>query len=67
MLKNLSSREMTCLVAAANGLRNQEIADDLGISIETVKTHLKRVYSKLEARDRAHSVAIAFRTGLLSG
>jgi DNA-binding CsgD family transcriptional regulator len=34
--------------------------------VETVRTHIKSVLRKLEARDRAHAVAVAFRTGLLA-
>ena len=44
---------------------NAEIASDLGISAETVKTHLRRLLSNLGARNRAHAVAIGFHFGLV--
>lgn len=55
-------REVLCLVAA--GLSNDEIATRLFLSPLTAKTHVSRVMSKLEARDRAQLVVIAYETGL---
>ncbi|MFC3492649.1 response regulator transcription factor [Glycomyces rhizosphaerae] len=65
-LKALSDREFQILTALTEGKRNAEIAIDLFVSEDTVKTHAKHLYRKLGARDRAHAVAIAFRTGLLT-
>jgi DNA-binding CsgD family transcriptional regulator len=45
------------------GLRNQEIADSLFLGVNTVKTHLKSLYRKLGARNRADAVAIALADG----
>ena len=61
----LSAREVEVLAGAANGLTNREIADRLGLSDLTVKTHLSRIFSKLGARDRASAVSIAVRSGMI--
>ena len=41
------------------GRSNQQISDDLGISVATVKTHVSNVLAKLGARSRSHAVALA--------
>jgi DNA-binding NarL/FixJ family response regulator len=61
----LSARELTVLERVAEGLTNAEIASELGISSDTVKTHLARVLEKLSARDRTHAVSRALRAGLI--
>jgi DNA-binding CsgD family transcriptional regulator len=61
----LTGREQAVLVAMADGLHNREIAERLGISLDTVKTHASHVYNKLGARYRADAIARALRTGLL--
>lgn len=61
----LSARESEVLSAASAGLTNREIADRLGLSDLTVKTHLSRIFSKLGARDRASAVSIAIRSNLI--
>ncbi len=61
----LSVREMHILEALADGLSNKMIARSLSITEETVKSHLKKVYEKLGASDRAHAVAIALRQNLI--
>jgi DNA-binding NarL/FixJ family response regulator len=65
-VKALSNREFQVLSLIADGLSNQGIADALVLSVETVRTHIKGVLRKLEARDRAHAVARGFRAGLLA-
>ncbi len=65
-VKALSARELEVLNRVAEGMTNPEIAADLGIAADTVKTHLARTLDKLDARDRTHAVARAFRLGLLS-
>ena len=60
----LTTRESEVLAHIARGLSNAEIAETLGLSIETIRTHVKHVYMKTGARDRAHAVIIAYETGL---
>lgn len=54
------------LTLIADGLDNQAIADRLTVSVETVRTHVKGVLRKLDARDRTHATSRAYRMGLLS-
>ncbi|MEU0228968.1 response regulator transcription factor [Streptomyces sp. NPDC006284] len=61
----LSARELQVLEHVARGTSNREIARELFISEATVKTHLTHIYDKLDARDRAAAVAVAYRRGLL--
>jgi DNA-binding NarL/FixJ family response regulator len=56
-------REVVALVAA--GLSNQEIGERLFMSPATAKTHVNRAMAKLEARDRAQLVVLAYETGLV--
>ena len=49
----------------AEGHRNREIGELLGISEETVKGHVKHIMEKLGAHDRTHAVAIAVRRGII--
>jgi hypothetical protein len=49
----------------ADGKSNAEIGRDLFVSEDTVKTHARRLFRKLGARDRAHAVTSGFRSGLL--
>jgi DNA-binding NarL/FixJ family response regulator len=61
----LSPREIEILQQVAYGSTTKEVADNLGISFHTVKTHLERIFEKLGANDRAQAVAIAIREGLV--
>jgi DNA-binding NarL/FixJ family response regulator len=61
----LSPREVEILQQVAYGSTTKEVADQLGISFHTVKTHLERIFEKLGANDRAQAVAIAIRQGLV--
>ncbi|HVM49721.1 MAG TPA: response regulator transcription factor [Candidatus Acidoferrum sp.] len=54
---HLSPREQAVLDSLAKGLTYKAIADELGISIETIRTHLKRVYQKLHVQSRTEAVA----------
>ncbi len=65
-LGDLTDREREVLELMARGLSNRELADRLFISDNTVKTHVKRVLTKLDARDRAQAVVIAYESGLMS-
>lgn len=49
------------------GLTNQQIADELGVSLETVKTHVRHVLAKLGARDRVEAAEIVLRENLTEG
>ncbi len=60
----LTEREREVLVSVANGLSNQEIADQLHMGYGTVKTHVSRLLLKLECRDRAQLVMHAYESGL---
>jgi DNA-binding NarL/FixJ family response regulator len=61
----LSQREVHVLQLAALGNSNKRIAHSLGLSEETVKTHMKSVLAKLRVTDRTHAVAVAARRGIL--
>lgn len=61
----LTSRERQVLGLIAEGLENQAVAKQLYLSVETVRTQVKSVLRKLDARDRAHAVALAARAGLV--
>lgn len=61
----LTARELDALQAAASGGTNRQIAALLGVSEHTVKTHLSKAMSKLQAADRAHAVAEGLRLGIL--
>jgi DNA-binding NarL/FixJ family response regulator len=65
-LAELTDREREVLVLIARGMNNDEIAEELVISPATSKTHVSRIMSKLEARDRAQLVVIAYESGLVS-
>jgi DNA-binding NarL/FixJ family response regulator len=63
----LTDREMDVLQLVVAGLRNKEIAADLGISENTAKFHLRNILDKLHAQNRAEVVARAMRGGLVEG
>ena len=62
----LSEREIEVLRHVADGRANKEIAFQLSVSENTVKGHLKTIFSKLGARDRTHAVTLALRRGIIS-
>jgi DNA-binding NarL/FixJ family response regulator len=64
---HLTERELDVLRLVVAGLRNKEIAADLGISENTVKFHLRNILDKLHAQNRAEVVALAMRAGLVEG
>jgi len=59
-------REIEVLQLVADGLVNREIGQHLFLSEETVKSHVRHLLAKLQARSRAHAVAAGFRRGLIT-
>jgi DNA-binding NarL/FixJ family response regulator len=64
-LSRLTGREREILCLVAEGLSNDEIAVRLYVSPLTAKTHVSRILAKLDARDRAQLVVIAYESGLV--
>jgi DNA-binding NarL/FixJ family response regulator len=62
----LTDREYEVLVAMARGASNAEIAQQLGVSEATVKTHVSRILVKLNLRDRTHAVVYAYENGVVA-
>jgi DNA-binding NarL/FixJ family response regulator len=61
----LSPREMEVLKRVASGSSNRRVADQLALSEDTVKAHMKNIMSKLSANDRTHAVTIALKRGII--
>jgi len=66
LIEPLSERELEVLQLIAEGLSNQEIATRLFLSLHTVKTHTRNIYSKLNAHNRTEAVARARTVGILA-
>lgn len=65
LLEGLTPRETEMLEAMAEGLSNAEIARKFFLSEATVKTHVRRILTKLQVRDRVQAVVYAYETGLV--
>jgi DNA-binding NarL/FixJ family response regulator len=61
----LSEREIEVLSLVADGNSNKIVADRLAISEDTVRSHMKSIFSKLGANDRTHAVTIALKRGII--
>jgi DNA-binding NarL/FixJ family response regulator len=61
----LTEREIAVLKLVSVGKANKQVAAQLGLSEETVKGHLKSIFSKLDVTDRTHAVTVAARRGII--
>jgi ATP/maltotriose-dependent transcriptional regulator MalT len=64
-LRNISKRELEVLTLMAQGLSNQEIAEELFVSLNTVKTHSAKLFEKLEVKRRTQAIETAKKLQLL--
>ena len=64
--EDLTRREVEVLRHTAHGLGNKDIAGTLDVSEDTIKAHLKGIFRKLDARDRAHAVFVAMKRGIIN-
>ena len=62
---SLSMREMQVLTGMSQGKSNAQIGRELYLSEDTIKTHARRLFRKLGAKDRAEAVATGFRRGMM--
>lgn len=65
-LDELTEREREVMIAVAQGLSNAEISESLHMSVATVKTHVSRVLTKTNTRDRTQLVVLAYQSGLVT-
>jgi len=63
-LDELTEREREVLALVARGLSNAELAETLRVSLPTAKTHVSRILTKLDARDRTQLVILAYQSGI---
>ncbi|MEM7045875.1 MAG: LuxR C-terminal-related transcriptional regulator, partial [Pseudomonadota bacterium] len=62
-IETLTARERDLLERLATGLSNKALAQDLGVSINTVKFHLRNLYEKLSVASRTQAIALYFSRG----
>ena len=65
ILQPLTKRETQVVQLLANGLRNREIAEALGLGVTTVHTHLYNIYEKMGCNTRTQAAIAALRLGLI--
>jgi DNA-binding NarL/FixJ family response regulator len=66
VIAQLTTRELDVLTLIGKGLSNSEIADELCISDVTVKSHIGRIFGKLDLRDRAAAIVYAYDNGIVA-
>lgn len=62
---DLTERQRQCVELASHGMTNAMIGQELGLSLGTVQTHMKRATFVLAAKNRTHTIAIALRRGMI--
>jgi DNA-binding NarL/FixJ family response regulator len=65
-LDELTEREREVLALVAQGMSNAELAETLRVSLPTAKTHVSRILTKLDARDRTQLVILAYQAGIVT-
>ena len=62
---DLSARELSIIQLAAKGFSNPEVAEMLGISVNSVKTHFRHIFEKMDVSDRMEAVTLAISRGII--
>lgn len=62
----MSTRQTQILALVAEGMTNGQIGKELNMSVSTVSSHLRHLYRRIGANDRAHAVLLALRAGVLT-
>ena len=66
-VKSLSARELSIIQLAAKGFSNPEVGEMLGISVNSVKTHFRHIFEKMDVSDRMEAVTLAISRGIIEG
>jgi DNA-binding NarL/FixJ family response regulator len=64
-VKSLSARELSIIQLAAKGFSNPEVGEMLGISVNSVKTHFRHIFEKMDVSDRMEAVTLAISRGVI--